>query len=83
MRKDVSAMCNLGEGIEEKGIAIGREKGREEGRIEGHKEGEAGLILKMYKNGLSAEQIASATDKKIEEVKAIIAGRKTTQVYGM
>ena len=71
MRKDVSAMCNLGEGIEEKGIAIGREKGRIEGRIEG----EAGLILKMYKNGLSAEQIASATDKEIEEVKAIIAGR--------
>lgn len=31
-------MCNLGEGIEEKGIAIGREKDREEGRIEGHKE---------------------------------------------
>ena len=67
MRKDVSAMCNLGEGIEEKGIAIGREAGRIEG--------EAGLILKMHKNGLSAEQIASATDKEIEEVKAIIAGR--------
>ena len=67
MRKDVSAMCNLGEGIEEKGIAIGRETGRIEG--------EAGLILKMHKNGLSAEQIASATDKEIEEVKAIIAGR--------
>ena len=57
MQKDVSAMCNLGEGIEEKGIA----------------KGEASLILKMYKNGLSAEQIASATDKEIEEVKAIIA----------
>ena len=67
MRKDVSAMCNLGEGIEEKGIAIGRETGRIEG--------EAGLIIKMHKNGLSAEQIASATDKEIEEVKAIIAGR--------
>ena len=67
MRKDVSAMCNLGEGIEEKGIAIGRETGRIEG--------EAGLILKMHKNGLSAEQIASATDKEIEEVNAIIAGR--------
>ncbi len=52
-------MCNLGEGIEEKGIA----------------KGEDSLILKMYKNGLSAEQIASATDKKIEEVKAIIAGK--------
>lgn len=81
-------MCNLGEGIEEKGIAIGREKGREEGRIEGreegHKEGfiegEAGLILKMYKNGLSAEQIASATDKEIEEVKAIIAGKTSAQI---
>lgn len=45
-------MCNLGEGIEEKGIAIGREKGREEGHKEGRIEGEAGLILKMYKNGL-------------------------------
>ena len=71
MRKDVSAMCNLGEGIEEKGIAKGREAGREEGRIEG----EASLILKMHKNGLSAEQIASATDKTIEEVEAIISGK--------
>ena len=68
MRKDVSAMCNLGEGIEEKGIAIGRE------------EGEAGLILKMYKNGLSTEQIASATDKKVEEIKAIIAGKTPTSL---
>ena len=68
-------MCNLGEGIEEKAIAIGRETGREEGRIEGRIQGEAGLILKMYKNGLSAEQIASATDKEIEEGKAIIAGK--------
>ena len=27
----------------------------------------------MYKNGLSAEQIVSATDKTIEEIKRIIA----------
>lgn len=65
MRRDVSAMCNLGEGIEEKGIAIGREKGRIEG--------EAGLIFKMHKNGLSAEQIAYATDKTLKEVTEIIA----------
>ena len=56
MRKDVSAMCNLSEGIEEKGRA----------------EGEARLLLKMYKNGLSPEQIATATDKTIEEIQAII-----------
>ena len=34
-RKDVSVMCNLSQGIKEDGIAIG----------------EAGLIMKMYKNG--------------------------------
>lgn len=63
-RKDVSVMCNLSQGIEEKGIEIGRA------------EGEARLIKKMYKNGFTAEQIASATDKDIEEVKAIIAGKE-------
>ena len=76
MREEVRAMCNLGEGIEEKGIAIGREKGREEGR----KEGETSLILIMHKNGLSAEQIASATDKPLEEVAEIIAGKTLTQI---
>lgn len=60
MRKDVSAMCNLSEGIEEKGRA----------------EGEAGLILKMHKNGLSPAQIAAATDKTIEEIRAIIYGKE-------
>ena len=59
-RRDVSVMCNLSQGIKEDGIAIG----------------EAGLIMKMYKNGFTAEQIASATDKDIEEVKAIIAGKE-------
>ena len=67
-REDVSVMCNLSQGIEEKGIAIGRA------------EGEAGLIIKMYKNGFTAEQIASATDKDIEEVKAIIAGKEPALV---
>jgi hypothetical protein len=40
-REDVSTMCNLSQGMEEQGIAIGRE------------EGEAGIILKMYKNGFT------------------------------
>ena len=39
-------------------------------------EGEASLILKMYKNGFTAEQIAAATDKEVEEVKAILASEK-------
>lgn len=56
LRKDVSAMCNLSQGIKEDGIAIG----------------EARIVKKMYHNGFSAEEIASATDKNVEEVKAII-----------
>lgn len=76
-RKDVNEMCNLGEGIMEEGIAIGMEKGREEGiaigetkgRMEAHEE----LIRSMHKNGFTAEQIAAATDKALEEVKAILA----------
>ena len=66
-RKDMSTMCNLSQGVKEEGIAIGRA------------EGEAGLITKMYKNGLSIELIASATDKTIEEVETIIEGKEKSQ----
>ena len=66
-RKDMSTMCNLSQGVKEEGIAIGRA------------EGEAGLITKMYKNGLSIELIASATDKTVEEVRAIIEGKEKSQ----
>ena len=74
-RKDMSTMCNLSQGVKEEGIAIGRREGLEEGRREGHAE----LITKMYKNGLSIEQIASATDKTVEEVRAIIEGKAKSQ----
>ena len=66
-RKDMSTMCNLSQGVKEEGIAIGRR--------EGYAEGEAGLIMTMYKNGLLPEQIASATDKTVEEIKTIIHGK--------
>ena len=72
LRKDVNDMCNLSQGIKEDGIAIGREEGRAEG--------EAGIILKMYKNGFSAEQIAAATDKEVEAVRNMIAGKKAILV---
>ena len=74
-RKDMSTMCNLSQGVKEEGIAIGRREGLEEGRREGHAE----LITKMYKNGLSIEQIAFATDKTVEEVRAIIEGKEKSQ----
>ena len=89
LRKDVSAMCNLSQGIEEEGIAIGEarghaaglEEGRTAGLAEGREagllEGEAGLILKMHKNGFTAEQIATATDKDIKEVEGMIAEKES------
>lgn len=57
-------MCNLSQGIEEKGIAIGEAKA------------EARIIMSMYNNGFTAEQIAAATDKNIEDVEAIINGKE-------
>ena len=64
LRKDVSVMCNLSQGIKEDGIAIGEARKEEK------------IILNMHNNGFTVEQIAMATDKNVEEVKVIIAGKE-------
>lgn len=56
MRKDVSAMCNLSQGIKENGIAIGK----------------AEVVINMHKKGYTSKQIAEIVEKSIEEVEAII-----------
>ena len=79
-RKDVNEMCNLGEGIMEEGIAIGMEKGIAIGETrgiaigetKGISIGESRTIRSMYKNGFTAEQIAAAIDKDLEEVRAVL-----------
>lgn len=68
LRKDVSVMCNLSQGIKEDGIAIGAAREKTQ------------IILSMYNNGFTAEQIASAIDKDIEEVEMIIAGKEPVMV---
>jgi hypothetical protein len=55
-RKEVDVMCNLSQGVLEKGEA----------------RGEAKIIINMSKKGYTLEQIADVTDKEVEEVKAII-----------
>jgi hypothetical protein len=69
----------------EKGIAIGETRGRESGLVQGREEGiaigetkgisigESRTIRSMHKNGFTAEQIAAATDKALDEVKAILS----------
>lgn len=69
MREDVSEMCNLSQGVQEWGEAIGE--------VRGEAKGEARLILRMYKNGYSVEQIAAATDKTVEEVGTIVEKGET------
>ncbi len=60
IRKDVSAMCNLSQGIREAATDQANEK----------------FILSMYKKGYTLEQIADVAEKSIEEVKAIIEKRE-------
>ena len=67
LRRDVSDMCNLSYGLVEEGIA--------EGIVKGRAEEAAGIILKMYNKGFTAEEIAETIDKDVEEVKAIIEGK--------
>ncbi len=64
IREDVSTMCNLSQGI--------REKGRAEGRAESETE----FILNMYDNNFTLEQIALATKKSVEDVRAVIKKRE-------
>ena len=71
-RKDVSVMCNLSQGIEDKGIAIGEARGKAMGEAAA----EARIIITMYNNGFAAEQIAAAINKDKEEVEAVIEGKE-------
>ncbi len=72
IRKDVSVMCNLSQGI--------REKGRIEGRTEGRTEGETKFIISMYKKGYTLEQIADVAEKSVEEIKTVIENREPALV---
>ena len=56
LRKDVSALCNLSQGIRDNTLAD--------------------VIMTMYENNFTLEQIAVATKKSVEEVSAIIKKRE-------
>ena len=68
LRKDVSDMCNLSQGLVEEGIAEGIAKERAE------------IIIKMYNKGFTVEEIAETIDKDVEEVKEIIEAKTLSLV---
>ena len=80
LREDVNIMCNLGQGIEEEGIAIGESRGiaigESRGIAIGESRGKEKIILKMYNKGHSAEFIADIIDMDINNVKAIIENKE-------
>lgn len=52
-------MCNLSQGILEKGEAIGEARGK-------------AIAENMYKKGYNLDQIADVTEKSIEDIEIII-----------
>ena len=60
IREDVNEMCNLSQGIREKGRAEGVEK----------------IILNMHRKGYTSEQIAEVVEKSVSEVEAVIQKRE-------
>ena len=79
--EDVRTMCNLSEGIEEKGIAKGMEQGLAQGRKEGREQGqeaaEKKIILIMSRKGFTSEQIAAATEKTISDIEDLLTREKS------
>ena len=64
--EDVRTMCNLSEGIEEKGIERGQ------------KETEKKIILNMSRQGFTSEQIAAATEKIISDIEDLLKREKSS-----
>ena len=67
IRKDVSEMCNLSQGIKEKAF---------EG---GYTEGYSKAILRMYEAGLPIEQIATIMKESVENIKKMLQQFTTTK----
>lgn len=60
VEEEMTIMCNLGQGIEDRAMEKGMEKGEKK------------IIFCMYKKGLPIEKIAEVTEKNIEKIRGII-----------
>ena len=59
----------------EREVSAARKLGESEGKAMGEVVGEAKIILKMNRSGMSTENIASITGKDLDEINAILEGR--------
>lgn len=72
IRRDISEMCNLSEGIWEEALM--------EGEARGETKAIANVVLQMNQKGFTPKEIADILDKEEEEVKAILSGKELTFV---
>ncbi len=72
IREEVRTMCNLSDGIEERAERRGELRGELRGERRGTEKAREEVILNMYENGFSMEQISLATKKCIDEIEQII-----------
>ncbi len=63
-REEMNEMCNLSEGVYERGLEVGMEKGREEGKRED--------ILNLNREGFPIDTISRVTGFTAEKVKSIL-----------
>ena len=68
IEEDVKVMCNLSDGIEERGIIKGRAEGKAEGRTELLKQ----QVQKKLAKGQSVEVIAEDLVEEVEIIQTIV-----------
>ena len=73
IEEDVKVMCNLSDGIEERGIIKGRAEGKAEGKAEGRTELLKQLVQKKLAKGKSIEVIADELEEEVANIEAVIA----------
>ncbi|MGN0241842.1 MAG: hypothetical protein ACI4CS_09170 [Candidatus Weimeria sp.] len=72
IREDVSVMCNLSEGVWEKGMKKGMEAGMKKGMEKGAITEREKFILSMHQKGFSLDQIADVAGISTDEVNSVI-----------
>ncbi len=88
LKEEVEEMCNLGQGILERGEARGRQEGRQEGIREGRREGiregrregirrgrqkaKEEMAIEMYKEGMSIKIIAKIAKASENDIEQIL-----------
>ena len=84
LRKDVSDMCNLADGIEERAIErVTKEAEKEkrkavrEATKKANMKNNAKVVINMYKKGYTYDEIADVIELSVNDIKVIIENKKT------